>query len=183
MIAPLYARILGDDWLKLAEAIRCAHAVDTDTGGVFKITRGSGRLAKTLARLSNLPRAAEAADTRLNITSEDNGERWERRFDGKLMTTTQWEGTRGVLVERFHGWELLFTLQVKDGDLFYHQSGARLRLGPLRVPMPRILSPYVFAKEIQSGSERIRVSVTVTLPIAGLLIAYDGHLDTKENIS
>jgi hypothetical protein len=182
MSSELYSQLLGKDWLALAENIRCAHSVGAELHGVFRISLGAGWVVKQLVCWSDLPPAAEAADTHLKIFSEDAGERWERRFDDKSFTTRQWKGKDGFLVERFGKWELHFKLYVKEGNLFYDQSGARLCLGALRIPMPLACAPRVSAKEMRDGVARVLVSVTVTLPLVGQLISYDGYLNVKGDI-
>jgi hypothetical protein len=183
MSSKLYSEVLGKDWLALSENVRCAHSVGGEMNGVFRITHGTGWMSKKLARWSDLPQAAEAADTRLKIFSENSGERWERQFDGKAFTTKQWLGKDGTLVERFGEWELHFNLRVNEGNLFYYQSGARLCLGALHIPMPLACAPRVSAKEIHDGATRVLVSVTVTLTLVGLLISYDGYLNVKGNVA
>jgi Domain of unknown function (DUF4166) len=182
MSSKLYSEVLGKDWLALSEKIRCAHSAGAERNGVFRITYGTGWMAKKLAHLSGLPQAADAADTCLKIFLEGAGERWERQFDGKAFTTRQWKGKDGFIVERFGEWELHFKLRVKEGNLFYDQSRARLCLGTLYIPMPLACSPRVSAKEMQDDAARILVSVIVTLPLIGLLISYEGYLDVKENV-
>ena len=183
MSSKLYSEVLGKDWLALSESVRCAHSVGGEIKGVFRITYGTGWAAKKLARMSVLPQAADAADTQLKIFPEDAGERWERQFNGEAFTTKQWRGRDGFLVERFGEWELHFKLRVKEGNLFYDQSCAKLCVGALYFPMPRGCAPRVFAKEIQDGAARVLVTVMVTLPLVGLLISYEGYLNVKENIA
>jgi hypothetical protein len=177
----LYSEVLGKDWLALSESARCAHSVGGEINGVFRIMYGTGWAAKILARWSDLPQPADAADTRLKIHSEDAGERWERQFNGEAFATRQWRGKDGVLVERFREWELHFKLRVKDGNLFYDQSSAKLCVGALHFPMPRACAPHVFAREIQDGAARVLVTVMVTVPLVGLLISYEGYLNVKGN--
>jgi hypothetical protein len=179
MSSELYRQVLGKDWLTLAENIRLAHSVGKEMNGVFRIAYGTGWMAKQLASRSHLPQPTNAADTHLTIFLDNSGERWERRFDGVAFTTRQWKGKREQLVERFGEWELHFNLRAEDGNLFYDQSGARLCLGALRIPMPRACAPSVFAKEMSDGAARVRVSVRVTLPLVGLLISYEGYLNMK----
>jgi hypothetical protein len=179
MNSKLYSQLLGKDWLAVAENIRRAHSVGGELNGVFRIAYGTGLAAKQLVRWADLPRAAAAADTRLKIFSEAAGERWERRFDGKVFMTRQWKGKDGFLVERFGEWELSFKLRVEGGNLFYDQSGARLCVGALRIPMPRVCAPHVVAKEMPDGAVRVLVSVMVRLPMVGQLISYDGYLDLR----
>ena len=183
MSSILYSEVLGKDWLALSENVRCAHSVGGQMNGVFRITYGTGWAAKKLARWSDLPPAADAANTRLKIFSEDAGERWERQFNGEAFTTRQWRGKDGFLVERFGEWELHFKLRVKEGNLFYDQSCAKLCVGAFHFPMPRACAPHVFAKEIQDGAARVLVTVMVTLPLVGLLISYEGYLNVKGDVA
>jgi hypothetical protein len=183
MSSKLYSEVLGKDWLALSENIRCAHSVGEETNGIFRITHGTGWAAKKMARWSDLPQAAIAAGTRLKIFSEDSGERWERQFDGKAFTTRQWKGKDGFLVERFGEWELYFKLRVKEGNLFYDQSRARLCVGALHIPIPLAYGPRVVAKEMHDSGARVRVSVIVTLPLVGLLISYEGYLNVKGDVA
>jgi len=113
---------------------------------------------------------------RLRIASEGSGQRWERHFDDETFTTKQW-ADGGRLVERFGTWELCFDLRVEAEALRYVQRGARLCLGKFRLRVPPAWAPLVSAKETGDGTERVLVTVTVTLPVVGSLIAYDGYLD------
>jgi hypothetical protein len=45
--------------------------------------------------------------------------------------------------------------------------------------MPRAFAPFVSAKETNGGRNQVLVSVFVTLPIIGLLISYEGHLNVE----
>jgi len=179
MSCELYQRVLGDDWWVLAEPVRRAHSVGEEKRGCFRVSHGEGWLARQLARWSRLPQPANAAETQLKITSEGAGQRWERRFDGHAFTTRQWAEDGIHLVERFRSWELHFELQVAEKALRYVQSGARLCLGRLRLPLPLALAPRVSARETCDGPERVRVAVTVSLPLVGLLIAYEGFLEVR----
>jgi hypothetical protein len=113
----------------------------------------------------------------LRIASEGSGQRWERRFDDETLTTTQWADSGGGLVERFGAWELCFDLRAEEKALRYVQRGARLCLGAFRLPVPLAWGPLVSAKETGDGPQRVFVTVTVTLPVVGSLITYDGYLD------
>ena len=179
MSSELYRQVLGKQWQALAPSVRGAHANHCEITGVFRITHGTGRLAKLLLRRSRLPPPAAATNTRLIIFPDGSGERWERHFDNYGFITQQWPGQRGLLIERFRAWELCFKPRVKDGTLLYEQCGAKLCWGPWRIPMPLVCAPLVTASERPGGTARVLVSVRVTLPLAGLLISYEGHLDLK----
>jgi hypothetical protein len=87
----------------------------------------------------------------------------------------------GLLVERMGTVEMLLRLEVVDGALSYQTVSAAFRIGVLRVPLPYRLSPHVTAWEKAVGdTNQIHVSVDVTLPLLGRLIAYDGILTQVE---
>jgi len=72
---------------------------------------------------------------------------------------------------------LCFELQVEDAMLCYVQRAACLCFGAWRLSLPQLCAPRVSATEKSEGAGQVRVAVTVTLPLVGLLVAYDGHLD------
>src|SRR5262245_45282639 len=173
----LYPRVLGEAWWTLAEPLRRAHAVGVDTCGCFRVSHGTGWLARRLVGWSDLPRVSGKAKTRLRIITEGVAQRWEREFDGEPFTTRQWAEEDGHLVERFGAWELCFALRVDEETLHYVQRGARLCIGKFRLRLPLCCAPRVSATETCDGLDRVLVAVTVRLPLVGMLIAYDGHLD------
>lgn len=177
-VSALYSRLLGGEWAKLDECVRWAHSNGVEKRGMFRITHGTGWLARSAVRSSHLPQAANVVETRLKIITDDVGERWERSFNGEMFTTQQW-AAGGMLVERFGAWELRFALRVEQGALVYEQRGARFCAGSLRLPMLLACAPFVEAREWFDNKARVRVTVKVTLPIVGLLIAYDGHIIVK----
>ena len=173
----LYAGVLGASWGEVAAPVRSLHKPGAELCGVFRISRGAGRLARILARWSRLPAAATDAGTRLRIVEDGPCQRWDRSFAGVPMVSTQWAGSAGHLMERIGQWEFCFRLRVMDGALIYEQQHARFCLGPLRIPLP--CGPHVAAVESPDGPARVRISVEVHLPMAGKLIAYDGWLDVE----
>ena len=138
-------------------------------------------LARTMGRLARLPAAAEAVDVRLQVTAQEEGEEWRRTFAGRSLVSMQSARGAGLLVERLGIVEMPLRLEVVRGALSYKTVSAALRLGFLRVPLPYWLSPYVTAWEKSvSDTNQIHVSVDVTLPLLGRLIAYDGILSQIE---
>ncbi len=182
MSLTLYPRLLGPSWHELAAPVRRAHldGASLRAVGSFRIRHGTNRFARFLARLLRLPSVTEAADAWLVVTPLGRGERWMRSFDGRLLTSTQWEGSGGRLIERIKLLELQFWLEVRAGALFYRQVGASLRFGPLRVPLPRWMAPRVEAREEPDGAGRMHVLVSVTVPRVGLLVSYEGHIERQE---
>jgi hypothetical protein len=102
-------------------------------------------------------------------------------FAGHPLVSMQSDRGDRLLVERMGIMEMRFRLEVAGGALSYQTVSAVLGFGSLRVPLPYRLSPCVTAWERAVGDmNRIHVSVDVTFPLIGRLIAYDGILTQIE---
>jgi hypothetical protein len=179
----LYPELLGAAWADLDEGVRRLHGegAGVRAAGVFRVRRGSGRLARLLARLVRLPAAAETVDLQLVVVQQAHGEEWRRTFGTHPLTSFQSRRHDGLLVERMGPVELRFALRAEGGALLYRSTGASMRLGPLRIPLPRRLAPRVEAWERPAGEPgRAHVAVEVHLPLAGLLVAYEGSVTRVE---
>ena len=146
--------------------------------GTFRVEHGRGWIAKALARLSRLPPAGANVETHLLIRADGQHTHWRRSFAGHPFCTTQWFDGPSYVVERWGPIELRFHLIVREGGLRYEQAGAALHAGPLRLPLPRWLAPRVEASEWPLEFERVGVRVSVALPLAGRLLAYEGEVQT-----
>jgi hypothetical protein len=178
--ARLYERLLGEAWDELDVPVRRLH--ERGTGpcgeGLFAV-RGGNLFARGLARLAGLPSGGEAVRVCLSVTHAEDGaaERWHRTFEGRVFDTLQREGAGRLLAERAGPFELLFRLSVEGGALVYTQAGAALRVGPLRVPLPRPLAPRVEAREsVADDGEGVMVRVSSRAPFVGLMLSYEGRL-------
>jgi hypothetical protein len=97
------------------------------------------------------------------------------------MVSVQSDRGAGLLVERVGIVDARLRLEVAGGALNYQSVSAALRFGSLRVPLPRWLSPRIRASEKTVGKmNQIHVSVDVTFPLLGRLIAYNGILTQVE---
>jgi hypothetical protein len=93
----------------------------------------------------------------------------------------QYEGCGGRLGERFGLVDFQFRLEVVNHALCFHQAGAAFSVGPLHLPLPHWLAPQVTAREwVLPGQRRVQVAVSVRIPLAGLLLAYEGWIDIEE---
>src|SRR5581483_1958426 len=180
---PLYLRLTGPAWADLSEPVRQFHSIADGWRGIgrFTISRGSRLPARLLAWLLRLPAAGTEVPTRLEVTPRRDGERWHRTFGGRPFVTVQREMAGQVLAEEHGLIEMRFRLEVSDHALCYHQIGTALRLGPLRVRLPRWLSPQITGREwALAGEPGVRAAVRVTVPLVGLLIAYEGSIEKEE---
>lgn len=142
-------------------------------------------MAPALARLAQLPAAGEAVDVRLQVTAREEGEEWRRTFAGHPLVSMQSNRPDGrldgVMVERMGIVEMRLRLEVVGGALSFQTVSVALRLGSLHIPLPYWLSPRVTAWErAVDDRNQIHVSVNVTFPLLGRLIAYDGFLTQVE---
>lgn len=116
-------------------------------------------------------------EVRLVVSARGDGEEWRRTFAGRPLVSMQARRSDGLLAERMGIVEMRFRLEVVGGALSYQTTGTALCLGPLRVPLPRWLSPRITAWERAAGDgDQVQVSVEVNFPFLGRLIAYDGKL-------
>lgn len=148
----------------------------TDARGCMRVVHGASMLSRAAGRLLRLPAANAAADVRVTITRVGAVRVWTRTFDGVALISEQRDTGPGVIVETFGRLECRFRVEPEDGATRYRQTGAALRLGSVRLPLPRILAPHVDGLERQTERDAFHVQVRVTWPPAGLILEYDGHV-------
>lgn len=177
----LYAALLGSAWTGLSPPVRTIHGgPGVRASGRFRVTLARRVLAPKLRRLCGLPRSAADCAVVLEVTGTAGQERWLRTFDGRPLRTRQRASPRGLLLERFRGLELAFSLRPHQGGIEYLQETAAVCAGPLRLPLPRWLSPIIAAREWPDDGGRIRVEVHIRLPGFGELMVYDGWIQVEE---
>jgi hypothetical protein len=95
--------------------------------------------------------------------------------------TVQYQRGTELLAERLGWLEICFRLRVIEHTLDFWHTGTAGVLGPIRVPLPRGLSPRLTAREwagLEASS--LQVAVRVSLPCIGLLMAYEGCLKRED---
>jgi len=180
--ARLYERLLGEAWNKLDEPVRRLHtrAEQQCFEGVFVVGGARGLIARALKFLFRLPANGQDVSVQLEVRPSEGGghfEYWHRTFGGRAFVTEQWDGGCGMLAERAGPLEILFRVGQLNGALVYRSARAALWIGPLRLPLPRLLAPRVDAHE--SGApdgDGVSVYVCANAPLLGTLIAYKGVL-------
>lgn len=165
----------------MAEPIRRVHTSGSIRArGRLRITNGPGHAAGFWARVLRLPRASDAAETRLVVTPDASGERWRRTFDDRCLDTRQYQAGDGELAERFGLLEFRFRLEASEGSLIFHQLEAALLCGPVRLRLPAACAPTVYAREDPVSADRVSVHVRVDLPAFGPVLTYDGTVEIEE---
>jgi hypothetical protein len=178
----LFATLLGPAWLAVAPAVRRLHATAVHARGRFRVRRGAGWLARLIAACCGMPRAGEDVPMTLVVDRDHHAERWSRRFGDRAFHTRHW-ARRGRLMETLRLVHCGFRLRVERGALVFDQVSAAFGFRWFAVPIPRLLAPSIEARaeapEICGiGDGTVRVTVRVTHPVIGLLVAYDGVVAT-----
>jgi hypothetical protein len=133
-------------------------------------------VARAIAALLGMPQAGRDRPVRIVIDATKRGE-WLARYypDCTLRTFQSCETRNGqtLLGEKLGPFRLLI-------ELTGHESGCDFRLvrwtlGP--VPLPMALAPRLVANErLHDG--RHRFLVRISLPLIGLLLGYEGDVET-----
>jgi hypothetical protein len=178
----LYARLLGSSWQQLAEPIRVIHTTGSTVraNGRLRIGHGRSRFARLLAWLLHLPRASDGAETRLTVTPDESGERWQRTFEDRLLDTAQYEAGERELAERFGALEFRYRLETSQGSLVFRQLDAGVLFGSFRLRLPVMCAPRVDAREDALSARQLRVHVCVAFPVLGPVLTYDGVIHLEE---
>jgi hypothetical protein len=174
----LYAVVLGARWAGLPPSVRRLHEPGC-ASGLFTIRHGAGPLSVVLGWLSLFPAAGEQVPTRLVVRQDGAVQRWERSFGGHSLATVQRAREGGLIGERFGPVECVFQLRSLEGGIAYEQVGAWLCVGPLRLPLPRMLAPRIEATAMEA-SVGMRVQVKIGSALAGWLLTYEGLVSPEE---
>jgi len=148
--------------------------------GRLRVARGRSRGLRLLASVLRLPRASEAAETRLEVTSDPCGQQWRRTFDGRRIETRQYHAGDGLLAERFGVLELRFRLEASETGLLFRQLAAALVYGSIRLRVPAAWAPTVEAREDPAGPRQLRIHVGVSIPALGPVLTYDGTIEIED---
>jgi hypothetical protein len=180
----LFRELLGAAWADLAEPVRLLHGGGKPVyaAGTFRVRHGTNRLARLMVWLARMPAAGESVDVRLAVVPYKHGEEWRRTFAGRPLVSFQTRRPDGLLGEDMGPVQSRFRLEVVEGALIYHSAGAALRLGPLRIPLPRWSAPRVSACEKAApDGDAVEVCVEVRMPLLGLVLAYEGTIRRVES--
>ena len=174
---PLYRRILGAGFDRMPAPVRAVHDF---TGryvgeGTATVERGNA-VARWIAVLLGMPLAGCDRPVRIEIDATTNGELLARYYPDCTLRTFQSCETRNgqnLLGEKFGPFRLLIELTGHDRGCDFRL--VRWSLGP--VPLPMALAPRLVANErLHDG--RHRFLVRISLPLIGLLLGYEGDVET-----
>jgi hypothetical protein len=167
----LFAQVVAD-FAMLPTPLQDLHSVMTHRRwqGRACVTRGKGLLARAVARIMRFP--PEAADVPVTVVMERKGqaEVWTRDFAGRRFRS-RLRLRKGVMTERFGVLNFAIGLQVRDGGLVYPVT----RGWCCGIPLPRWSLPRSDTIEGADGA-RATFDVALSLPLAGLVVRYQGWL-------
>ena len=139
--------------------------------GDVQVTRGNGLIARLCAWVTRLPPQG-TGPINVEIVSDTRGERWTRHVGRHAMASTLWANER-LLFERLGLVTFGFRLEARNGGIDWLVQRVRV-LGVL--PLPAAWFSQVAAREWAAGA-RYHFDVRAALPLAGLLVHYQGGLD------
>ena len=179
---PLYARLVGDRWRSVPQAIDRAHQASPAISGhgCLTIRHGLNPIASVIARMMKLPPAGDKIDTTLLVSASGDGEHWTRNFGGRVLRTEQYGLPSSFLGERFGALEFRFRLVIEGEALLYQQHSVRCVWRRSQWTIPAPIAPRIAAIERAAGAQAIDIEVRVTLPLVGLLLSYAGRVDFED---
>jgi hypothetical protein len=140
---------------------------------VFRVRCGGSLLARALAKLLRLPAEANAVPLTIAITREADREVWQRWFGSDELRTLQVR-QGSLMAEHFGPLRLCCRVDVVGDQLLLSPAGAALRVAVRSIALPRWLAPRAAASVASFDGTSMRVAVSVSAPIAGELLSYEG---------
>ena len=174
MTASVFQQVLGAEFYHLAAAVKQLHARQGDFTyrGRTRIVRGSSWLSRLYGWAARLPPAMDDAETTVCFSTMPGREIWQRQFGNARMQSRLWPH-EGLLCERLGAVRFGFHPYRKDTAL--HWAVHRVHLLGV-IPLPASWFDAVRSREsVVDG--RYHFEVQASLPLAGLLVRYEGHLE------
>lgn len=176
----LYGRILGKSWDDLPFEIKAMHKSigDIEVNGLAAVKRGSGFLARVVAKIIGFPKTGTKIPVHVIFTKKNGVETWTRTFAGNSFSSIQSEGqgrSKGLLMERFG--LMVFGLALVPE----YNNILRLVLREWRflgIKLPLWLGPRSNSYE-QVKNGVFTFNVDISHPLTGKIINYTGWLKSK----
>ena len=166
----LYPRALGAQWAGLSAPLQRFFASPRAFAGDFEV-RSGGVFARMIRAILRMPAPGAHVPVRLLVEATATGERWRRRFRDRPLESDQ-RADGDLVIDRFGATEVAFALEATAHHVVMRQVRTVVRLGPLRLRLPRALAPRISGTMTDDGE--IRVAVRVAAPLVGLVISYEG---------
>jgi len=182
----LYPPLVGAEWEKLDTSVRVFHDVRAEkaASGYFDVHRGPTRLSRFVCWFFRLPEEGPGVLIQLNVRPRKDMKKgamevWDRTFAKRKLVTHQYAGAEQLLVESYGLMLIFFRLCVVNGALVFRSVASALKIGPIELSLPEWLSPQTSARVCGNPNGGLSVSVKISVPLAGLLLSYEGPLKTE----
>ena len=177
-----YVKVMGDSYDKLHASIQDLHR--TGNGRHFKghcdIERGRNPLAHMIAFVFGFPKSGSDIPVEIKITPDEKGELWERRFNGKPMTSHHSMG-RGRwsrhVTERFGPISIHMAILNEKGNMRIQTRGWSF----LGLPLPKMLCPGGDVYESEDNG-RFKFYVDLQAPLIGRMCRYIGYFEPVDKV-
>ncbi len=172
----IYQQVMGEAYEKLEKPLQVFHRQSESftLEGKADIANGEGLLAKIARGFFGFPNARTDCPLTVTIGITEEGEHWDRSFDGKRMYSFQELGTgreAGLIVERFGVITVGLAIVENEGQLELMPRNWRF----LGLPMPNFLLPSGRMFE-HGANDRFNFNVEIRLPVVGPVVSYRGWL-------
>ena len=171
---PLYQRVMGSGYARLAPAVQAMHRLVGDGGaaGQGTVRRGRSLVARMIGAVMGFPRAGDH-EVHVSFAEVDGRELWTRDFSGQRFTSEMTATRQGdALIERFGAMRFTFAITPADDgalDMTFR------RWSFLHIPMPKWLAPRIAAREYEEDGD-FHFDVAIRLPLVGEIVHYHGRL-------
>ena len=171
----LFETALREQWQSLPARLRALHMVqDMESfSGTSQVIRGSSLLARFSAWFFGFPPAGDDVPLTVTKSRTDDGETWERDFNGSVLRSHLTPANKSYRVrERFSFFTFELELELKDGAMHLP-----VRRGwCLGIPIPRMFLPGSNSREFVKD-DSFHFDVTLSAPLGqGLIVRYRGTL-------
>ena len=178
---PLFQRLLGPRWADLPAPLRELHRVGyvRRWRGRADIERGRGWLARIAGAIAGFPPAGKGVPVAVEMRRTRAGETWIRRFGRysfRSYLSPDGAGGSARLRERFGLLSFAIRLDQTRDALGFPVVAGRC----LGIPLPSFLRPVSETREHVDAKGRASFEVSIRLPIAGFVAAYQGWLEPVE---
>jgi hypothetical protein len=178
--AGLYASLLGTAFDELPREIREMHEIEGSkvVRGRANVKRGHGVVSRLVGRITGFPAAGEDVPVEVKFAAANGEEVWTRTFGSQSFSSRQYAGRghwKHLLCERFGPLTFAMALVAENGRLTLVLRHWRA----FGVPLPLWLCPRSDAYEA-SADGCFRFHVAISLPLAGLIVRYEGWLSASD---
>ena len=171
----LFQSALRERWTALASEAQTLHDVqDVESfSGTAQVTRGTSLLARFTAWFVGFPAAGDNVPLTVTKTRTEDGEIWERNFDGQVFRSCLTpSATPYSYRERF--WLFTFEVELPVANGVMHLPVRRGWFAGIAIP--RLILPASDAREyVDDGTFHFDVALSAPLG-QGLIVRYRGSL-------